>query len=305
MIKFWALIPHNCNPVGFDSSGSVKNNVRFAKTTNLPFFARGSSIKLSVIICPRFEIKPDLYETERFESSDQITTMDSNKRKAIELVEGDTNVCLATNLKRLATAMDDRLKRIEEILGTFASKDSFDRSIEAIVKASDSEAEEEFSDDEESIVDESDQWTFMFRQLRQYRIDNGDCLVPRNYKTNKKLACWVNRQRVAYSNLKNGKNVRVIKPDRIVKLESIGFHWGKKFLPPPSWGERYEELKDWMQKIGKAPPYDENNPSPLAKWMAYQRAEYKRLMKGRDSLLTLDQVQQLKEIGFKWKGPKL
>ena len=32
------------------------------------------------------------------------------------------------------------------------------------------------------------------------------------------------------------------------------------------------------------------DPSPLAKWVSYQRSEYKRFQKGQDSLLSLEQI---------------
>ena len=51
-------------------------------------------------------------------------------------------------------------------------------------------------------------------------------------------------------------------------------------------------------------PFNADHPTPLAKWTAYQRAEYKRWKKGRDTLLTLDQIGRLNDIGFNWKGPR-
>jgi hypothetical protein len=138
--------------------------------------------------------------------NDLIMTVQSNKRKAIEFVDGDN--------KRLATALDDcvqqlvaltksaderfgkmeeRFGKMEEHFGKmeerFEKMEEFDRSIEAITKASASEDEEDLSDDEESIVDESDRWTTMFRQLREYRIIHGHCQVSR--KENPKLGSWV------------------------------------------------------------------------------------------------------------------
>jgi len=49
----------------------------------------------------------------------------------------------------------------------------------------------------------------------------------------------------------------------------------------------------------------QSNPSQIGKWVSAQRTEYRRLKKGKDSLLTLDQVAKLNEIGFNWKGPRL
>jgi len=226
-------------------------------------------------------------------------TAHSNKRKAIQLTKDYTlNDCM----EQLA-ALNERLKKMEE---RFEKMEDFDRSIEAIAKASDIEGEEDLSDDEETVVDESDKCTMMFRQLREYRIIHGDCQVSRGFKNNPKLAIWVKNQRKGYKNLKSGKKDQKILPERIIKLDSLGFNWGQNFPPPPSWDEMFEQLHNYQQKMGNCNvPFNATNPNALAKWAAYQRAEYKRFQKGKDSLLTLDEIGQLKEIGMKWKGPKL
>jgi hypothetical protein len=225
-------------------------------------------------------------------------TIDSNKRKEIELLESDTEEGIASNFKRLATALEfcmEQLQTLEQKLDSVV-----------VVRASDSEDEEELSDDEESAVDESDNWTILFRQLREYRMNNDDCAVPQNYPANQKLANWVNRQKQAYSNLKNGRSGSKVTSERIYKLESIGFNWGKNFPPPPVWDEMYEELQNFQQKRGHINvPFNATNPNPIAKWLAFQRTEYKRFKKGEDSLLTMDQIGKLEEIGLKCKGPKL
>jgi len=107
-------------------------------------------------------------------SNDLIMTAHSNKRKAIQLTKDYTlNDCM----EQLA-ALNERFKKMEE---RFEKMEDFDRSIEAIAKASDIEGEEDLSDDEETVVDESDKWTIMFRQLREYRIIHGDCQVSRGW----------------------------------------------------------------------------------------------------------------------------
>jgi hypothetical protein len=242
-------------------------------------------------------------------SNDLTMTVHSNKRKAIQLTKEYTlNDCME-QLVALTKSTDERFKKMEEqidpLTKTMNEMNSFDRSIEAIAKASDSEDEEDLSDDEESVVDESDKWTMMFRQLREYRTIHGDCRVPRSYKENPKRARWVDDQRTAYRNFKTGKGKK-IRPERKIKLDSLGFFWSKNNPHPPSWDEMFEKLHNYQQKMGNCDvPFNATNLNALARWTAYQRAKYKRFKNGKDSLLTLDQIRQLKEIGMKWKGPKL
>ena len=188
---------------------------------------------------------------------------------------------------------EERLAKIEE------------RLPEGLDKIEDSNNEEDdWSDDEESDTDDSDPWTIMFLQLREYKILHGDCKVPQNSKDYPKLGKWVKNQRLAYKIVKSGKKGRSITADKIIKLDSIGFDWGRGFPPPKSWDEMFAQLQNYHEKMGNCNvPFNQTNPSPLAKWTAYQRAQYKRFKQGRHSLLTLDQIGQLNEIRFNWKGP--
>jgi hypothetical protein len=97
------------------------------------------------------------------------------------------------------------------------------------------------------VVDESDAWTVMLKQLREYRIMNGNCNVSREDKDNPKLGTWINDQRSHYKGLKTGKGQK-IKPERIIKLERLGFRWN-----------------------AKQGPFNATNPTQLAKWAAFQR----------------------------------
>lgn len=80
---------------------------------------------------------------------------------------------------------------------------------------------------------------------------------------------------------------------------------GKKYPTLPSWEERFEETKKYMAAMRNDPPVSNDNPTSLGIWVSAQRNEYRRFKKGRDSLLTLEQIGQLKDIGFNFKGPRL
>ena len=78
--------------------------------------------------------------------------------------------------------------------------------------------------------DEDDGWTVMLKQLREYRIMNGNCNISQRNKDNPKLGIWVRNQRTHYKGLQTGKGPK-IKPERIIKLERLGFSWNLKQAP--------------------------------------------------------------------------
>ena len=223
---------------------------------------------------------------ERFEQFESLLKqlVDSNKN----LVESNKN-----------------LTEKVEALGTFGIlDDQQEKTTGSIGMKEEEEDEEDFSDDEESVVDQSDKWTVMLKQLREYRIMNGNCNVSQLDKDNAKLGAWVNTQRKHYKGIQTGKGPK-IKPERIIKLEQLGFSWNTR-APPASWDGNFEQLQHFQQRMGSCNiPFNATNPTQLAKWVAFQRTEYKRWKKGLDTLLTLDQIKSLSDIGLDWKGPRL
>ena len=236
------------------------------------------------------------------------TNENDKKRKA----EGDLNTDLLIEIK--SARVDEilaRLTRIEKLLtdkvdgSNPLEKSGKNNHEDPTIKA---EEESELSDDEDSVVDSNDTWMNMYRQLRSYRIINGDCKVPARLASNPKLGAWVRDQKSHYANLKFGKKGYKITAEKVIKLERLGFFWGRKFTEPSSWDEQFEEVKKYKTAMRCEPPVNvknATNPTPLAIWVSTQRNEYRRFMKGRDSLLTMEQIGQLNDIGFNWKGPRL
>ena len=146
------------------------------------------------------------------------------KRKAIDTVEegikGENNY-----IKRL----EQRVDKLEKELGDLR------KLINDGAKNLDNEQDDWSDDGEESGTDDSDPWAITFLQLREYKILHGDCKVPTKSKDYPKLGGWVNNQRTAFRNLKTGKKGRSITPEKIIKLYSIGFDWGKGYPPPHCW----------------------------------------------------------------------
>ena len=235
-----------------------------------------------------------------------------NKRKA-----SDISSSLPPILLEFVERTDARMKRIEEqntriegqletLFKTISNTKASEQSPRTIVGCFDSEQGKEEEDEwsDASIVDKNDQWSLMFSQAREYRIIHGHCKIPGHWGENQKLATWSSNQKMAYNKYKNGR--KEYSPERILKLESIDFWWGKKYPQRPSWDEMFGQLEDFKNKMGYIDvPFNQTNPNSLAKWCFFQRCEYKRFKTSLNSLLTLDQIGKLKTIGFKWKGPKL
>eukprot|EP00522_Entomoneis_paludosa_P006203 CAMPEP_0172446520 /NCGR_PEP_ID=MMETSP1065-20121228/6100_1 /TAXON_ID=265537 /ORGANISM="Amphiprora paludosa, Strain CCMP125" /LENGTH=251 /DNA_ID=CAMNT_0013197659 /DNA_START=861 /DNA_END=1616 /DNA_ORIENTATION=+ len=217
----------------------------------------------------------------------------------------------------LAQKAEHKIQLLKKELNDAKDKaDASEREIKdlkaaAAIQIKDSEDEDEMNDhdDEESVVNPGDKWSIRFRELREYRIIHGDCNVSSS-GPNRKLGVWARDQRTYYTNLKSARQNQQHRPkitqERIDKLERLEFSWGKKFPPPILWQDRWEELRKRQQALGNCHvPMESQDPSDLAKWVSAQRWEYHHFRKGRPSLLTPEKISMLKDIGFKFNGPRL
>ena len=206
------------------------------------------------------------------------------------------------NWEERAKKAEERTKKAEDELAETKEKLKKAEAMVASLKANAvSTEEDDTSEDENSVTDDNDPWNIKFRQLREYRIINGHCRVPQK-GSNPQLGNWLLRQKKGYGNV-DGKK---ISQERINKLDGLGIVWGKAYPAPVSWEKRFEELQKYQKAMGSCNVHvSSTDPSSLAKWVSTQRSEFKRFKKGRDSLLTMEQIEQLKAIGFNWKGPRL
>ena len=53
-------------------------------------------------------------------------------------------------------------------------------------------------------------WCELFRQMCEYKVHFGDCLVPRRYSVNPKLGRWVAAQRTRYTKITKEKPTSII-----------------------------------------------------------------------------------------------
>lgn len=198
------------------------------------------------------------------------------------------------NAEERAKEAEDRARVAEERAMT---AEALIETLKAQKGPADSKNEEDEALSDDESVNTNDPWMMAFQELRAYRIIHGNCNATRN-GPNPKVGYWVKNQKFLHG---KGKLTK----ERVMMLESIRFQW-KKSSEPPSWESKYEELAQYHKHMGHCNiPVNPKAPSDMAKWVTAQRVEYKHFVKGRGSLLTSEQIGQLKKLGFKWKGPKL
>jgi hypothetical protein len=149
-------------------------------------------------------------------------------------------------------------------------------------------------------VDQSNQWDQRYQELQSYKADHGHCNVPRTYLQNAQLGTWINTQRKQYRLLQLGQNSQMI-PDRINKLEQLGFEWSK--CGKSDWGTRFQELKEYQIMAGHCFVPQRYGPNPqLGTWVNNQRTQYKAWKEDRFGPMSEERVNMLEGIGFSWNG---
>ncbi|MCX6981027.1 MAG: Helicase associated domain protein [Verrucomicrobia bacterium] len=126
-------------------------------------------------------------------------------------------------------------------------------------------------------------WDERFGQLEAFREKQGHCNVPDRFPENPSLGKWVRWQRFNRSELA---------PERIARLEQIGFDWDPF---DSAWAEKYSELEQYKAVHGNCnvPQLFPANRS-LAAWVAGQRQA-----RNADRLKP-ERLKQLEAIGFVW-----
>ena len=160
-----------------------------------------------------------------------------------------------------------------------------------------------------------EQWKKRLKELIAYKEKHGDCLVPKRYEQNNiRLGNWVGNQRREYKRWLKGIKTCRLTQEKIDLLEDMGFVWIIKFKPMRNeecyrfnlieglWKQRLTMLKAYKEKHGDClvpRRYVENNIK-FGNWVCYQRAEYKKWLKGEKSQLTQEKVDLLEDLGFVW-----
>ena len=217
-----------------------------------------------------------------------------NKKRTLDEVSG-TKVygsefkMVWDEIEKMKTEIE-RLKQDKEIMTEEIEKLKSSRS--PTVEDNEESSDDEESDDE-SVCDGSS-FSKNYSLLKQYKQENGDCKVPQKQKP---LGKWVDNTRSKFKNKK-------LSQDKIDKLNKIGFYWGKGHPEPATWEDRLEELQKYQGTFGHCNVPVHSDPTmmtDLAKWVAEQRKQGRRLRKQRASSMTMEQFKTLNEMGFVWK----
>ena len=144
-------------------------------------------------------------------------------------------------------------------------------------------------------------WRDLFRQLCEFKVQFGHCLVPKLYSVNPKLGQWVSKQRTRYR--KNTEDISTsVTAEHIRALECIGFDWGSS---KTDWSVRFQQLSEFKVQFGHClvPARYSTNPK-LGHWVSMQRSNYKLYQEGKPTSMTAEYVRALNSIGFDWGSHK-
>lgn len=134
-------------------------------------------------------------------------------------------------------------------------------------------------------------WDAEFYELTRFKAKYGHCDVPQNKKPYIKLTNWCGTQR-------NWKKYRPAQydPDRIRKLNEIGFSWS---MQEKWFTKNLQKLKEFIDKNGHSFVVEADD-KVLSKWCAHLRDD----SRVKDKRITKEKIKLLDNIGFDWNSPR-
>lgn len=132
-------------------------------------------------------------------------------------------------------------------------------------------------------------WMKMYDQAVLYYRENGNLLIPNNYKTKTKisLGSWIGKQRKNYREKK-------ISDREVNLLNQIGMVWS---LSEYEWMKNYRLAVDYYNENGKLiipKDYKTKDGFPLGRWIERQRKLF------QDKVLSEKEMSLLGSIGMEW-----
>jgi len=134
-----------------------------------------------------------------------------------------------------------------------------------------------------------DSWDEMFDALVAYKSTHGNLKVPRQWKDNPKLGNWPRIQRRNYKN-------RKLSPDRIGRLEQLGFEWNPV---EDAWDEMFDAISKYKDTHGhfNVPSRWKENPK-LGVWLRIQSRNF------QNKVLSPERTKRLESLGFNYSPSK-
>jgi hypothetical protein len=156
-------------------------------------------------------------------------------------------------------------------------------------------------------------WETSLARLADFQSTHGHTRVPMSHDAG--LSRWTIHQRLQYHKRKGGKQ-SPITPERIEKLENLGFEWTvptgrpKVVDRPPKesrrrrrrgipWETHLEKWIDFQSTRGHAHVSLRENAG-LYLWVRQQRLQYQQWKGGKESAMTLERIEKLESSGFEW-----
>lgn len=151
-------------------------------------------------------------------------------------------------------------------------------------------------------------WNNRYLQLKEYKKENGNCLVPTRFKSNPQLGKWVHNQREQYKmfchKTKPGyKNKCCMTEERMKLLEEVGFAWSteRSKKQDEDWQARFQQLKQYQEQHGHCMvPHGYTQDPSLYEWVHRQRVQHASVVKsGKEPDQKIkERIDLLKTIGF-------
>jgi superfamily II DNA or RNA helicase len=132
----------------------------------------------------------------------------------------------------------------------------------------------------------ADKWEAAFTTLQKFRKDEGHCRAPQGLHVDGiNLGYWINSQRVR-------KNKGQLSPDRVQRLDSIGFSWDPH---SEQWEGAFAVLEKFRKREGhcRVSSTLEFDGLKLGVWVGTQRQN--------KAALTPARIKRLNSLGFIWK----
>jgi hypothetical protein len=92
-------------------------------------------------------------------------------------------------------------------------------------------------------------WETRFRELAQFKEDNGHTIVPQHYQPNRYLGEWVTRMRYQYGLRKKGKKNNQLTDERVRMLNGLGFQWSASGAKTTSGSPRDDDDDDDEEEV--------------------------------------------------------
>mmetsp|Transcript_15742 Transcript_15742/g.25874 ORF Transcript_15742/g.25874 Transcript_15742/m.25874 type:complete len:443 (+) Transcript_15742:2-1330(+) len=164
------------------------------------------------------------------------------------------------------------------------------------------------------------QWLERYEELKKYRRDHGDTLVPKHYSVYPFLGRWVDKQRFDYKRFMAKKKLeesnKIEDPEEIEELqrlaslstgmteERVRLLDAEDFIWDPfnhAWEQKYNEFCMFVRVNGHAAIRTRRKGyDPLARWAEIQRKNYRKKIDGQKTTLTQERIDKLERIGFIW-----